>query len=303
VILSSPGVPTSGVQLAQHAIGALAGSRGWKVMQVSAAPETLQAAIGQKPALIVSLASGLGKLMVQSAQANPSLRFVAVEEPQAQPEKNLLVIGASAREDEEAFLAGALAGIDNTNHRAGWVGELNSLRGKIYENGFLHGVRYTCPLCLVYPYELPPGSPAEAGDAASDTLRADNVDTASAIPGPAGDRALLDLSAGLVRVSSPDPDLWARVYGQGQEKGASNVLGWARTRPDLLLARALPELLEGHLGAVAFPYSLEGGGLDLQASPNPWISPGLQANLTEMVIQLKSGELDIGVNPETGDPE
>lgn len=303
VILSSGGVSTSGVELAQQAIQVLAASRGWRLRPVSAAAETLRAAIEQKPVLIVSLASGLGELLAQSAQANPSLRFVAVEEPQARPEKNLLVIGATAREDEEAFLAGALAGIDNSNRRVGWIGELESQRGKIYGNGFLHGVRYTCPRCWVYPYELPSGSSAEAGLAASDSLRADYVDTASAIPGPAGDRALLELSSGLVRVSSPDPGLWARVFGQGQGQGASNVLGWARTRPDLLLAKALPDFLEGTLEGTALPYSLEDGGLDLAASPNPWISPGLQANLAEMLARLRSGELDIGVNPETGDPE
>lgn len=303
VILSSGGMSTSGVELAQQAIQVLAASRGWRLMPVSAAAETLRAAIEQKPVLIVSLASGLGELLAQSAQANPSLRFVAVEEPQARPEKNLLVIGATAREDEEAFLAGALAGIDNSNRRVGWIGELESQRGKIYGNGFLHGVRYTCPRCLVYPYELPSGSSAEAGLAASGSLRADYVDTASAIPGPAGDRALLELSAGLVRVSSPDPGLWARVFGQGQGQGASNVLGWARTRPDLLLAKALPDFLQGTLEGTALPYSLEDGGLDLAASPNPWISPGLQANLAEMLARLRSGELDIGVNPETGDPE
>jgi hypothetical protein len=59
--------------------------------------------------------------------------------------------------------------------------------------------------------------------------------------------------------------------------------------------------MAGSPPSAPIPYSIETEGLGYQAFQTPWITPGLQRNLTEVLDQIRSGQLDIGVDPTTGE--
>ncbi len=286
----------------QTALEEMAGTQGWALAKLTPGAETLNQALAEEPTLVVSVATGLGELLVQAASAHGDVRWVAIDETQSTAAPNVLVIGPATREDQIAFLAGALAGLANSNNRVGWIGEPGSVRGTLYRNGFIHGVRYTCPLCWVFEEGTPPGATAEAGGLAAAALQPNYIDTAGAFPGPAGDSALLTLAAGSVRVVGSQPRFAEQVFA-GQPEAAKNILGEVELRPGHLLRELLPRFLAGEAFAEPLTYSIENGGLGYAPFATPWITPGLQKNLEEMLGLLASGDLQIGIDPATGEEQ
>jgi basic membrane lipoprotein Med (substrate-binding protein (PBP1-ABC) superfamily) len=292
--------PSSAGRLALQAVEKFISDQGWELRMVTPGEGVLQAP--GNPRLIAAVESGLGPAVAAAAQANPGIRFVAVGETGVQPQANLLVVGGdNFRADQVAFMAGLLAGVENRNDYVGWIGEAETTRGKIYKNGFRHGIRYVCPRCYVFVYELAAGAGAGDGLAVSGQLMTKYADTASAISGEAGDAALSDLARNGVRVAGAAPDFYSALFGGGSIAGAKFVLGGPAFRPDLLLADLLPRFAGGETFDQAATYSLENGGLEFAPFPNDWISPGRREFLQKILDELASGRLDIGINPQTGE--
>jgi len=286
----------------QAALEAMAREKGWNLTRLAAGAEILEQALAEEPMLVVSVATGLGAPITQAAVAHPDLHLVAIDEANTQPSNNLLVIGPRVREDEAAFLAGALVGIANTNNRVGWIGEPGSVRGTLVRNAFIHGVRFTCPLCWVFEESVAEGASVEAGAAVAELLLARYVDTAGAFPSPAGDGALLALATRPVRVAGSRAGFGAHVLSS-QPDAAGNFLGEVQVHPELLVTEALPRFLAGAVFGEPLVYAIENGGLGYAPSSTPWITPGLHANLQEMMGRLAAGDLQIGVNPVTGEEQ
>jgi basic membrane lipoprotein Med (substrate-binding protein (PBP1-ABC) superfamily) len=283
----------------QSALEEMAAAQGWALTKLAPGAETLSQVLAEEPMLVVSVATGLGPSLTQAAAAHGDVGWVAIDETKATAAPNMLAIGPAAREDQMAFLAGALAGLVNSNNRVGWIGEPGSVRGTLLHNGFIHGVRYTCPLCWVFEEGTPPGATAEAGEAAAAALLPNYIDTAGSFPGLAGDAALRTLAAGTVRVAGSRPRFTEQVFA-GQPEAAKNILGEVELRPDHLLRELLPRFLAGEAFAEPLTYSIENGGLGYARFATPWITPGLQKNLEEMLGLLASGQLQIGIDPATG---
>jgi basic membrane lipoprotein Med (substrate-binding protein (PBP1-ABC) superfamily) len=283
-------------------MAAYADAHGLLVVNLPPANEISGEIIARRPAWIAGVGSGMGPALQRAAAANQSLRFLAVEETDELPAAgNLLVVGGSrVRKEEQGFMAGLLAGIENANHRIGWIGESGSVSGQLYRNGFFHGVRYTCPVCIVFEYEVAAGARAAEGQTLAGSLLAHYVETASAVPGPAGDAGLAVLAGKNVRVAGTYPGFYAGVFGGGTGKGAANVLGDPAWKPDIALADILPRWMNGEQFKDPVAYTLENGGLDFAPFPNPWISSGKQALIREVLAEIKSGRLAIGVDPITG---
>jgi basic membrane lipoprotein Med (substrate-binding protein (PBP1-ABC) superfamily) len=293
---------TAAGQLAVQAVEAFCAQKGLTLKRVSPGNTILGDYLPGTPSLVASVESGFGQAVSTAAQAHPEVRFVAVEENGVQPLPNLLVVGGDhIRYDQVAFLAGMLATIENRNDYVGWIGESGTVRGPIYQHGFLHGVRYVCPRCRVFDFELGPSADVPTGISVAVDLHDDFVDTASAIPSPAGQAAVTDLAKRGIRVAGTQPDFYTSLFGKGITEGAKYVLGGPAFRPDLLLADLLPRFLGGEVFPDAVSYSLENHGLEYAPFPNDWISSGRRVYLQAVIDDVVSGRLDIGVDPQTGE--
>jgi basic membrane lipoprotein Med (substrate-binding protein (PBP1-ABC) superfamily) len=301
VLMAPDPAPSAAVELAVRAVGEFAAQQGWDLRRVSPGAEALGADRLGGPRLFASVGSGLGEAIIAAAQARTDIKFLAVGETGAAPSANLLVVGSDFRRDQAAFMAGLLAGIENRNDYVGWIGEDGTVRGTIYYNGFKHGIRYICPRCRLFNLALPAAADAGQGMSAAGSLLTNYIDTASAVPGPAGDAALADLAKNGVRVAGAGPDIYRTVFSGGSGAGVKNVLGEIAFRPDLLLADLLPRFLAGETFAEPVSYSLANGGIEYAAFPNDWISAARQAYLQKILDELAAGRLDIGIDPLTGD--
>jgi basic membrane lipoprotein Med (substrate-binding protein (PBP1-ABC) superfamily) len=302
LLLMAPDPPKSSAGAAAvTAIEAFAREQSWPVRRVTPGAAGLAAEALGSPQLVAAVESGFGSAVAAAAQARADVRFVAVEEAGAQPLANLLVIGGEyVRRDEAAFMAGLLAGVENNNDYVGWIGEDGTARGAVYRNGFRHGIRYACPRCRLFDFELAASAGAAAGTDAADQLLSDYVDTASAIPGAAGAAGLARLAQSGVRVAGAGPDFHRDVFGGGAGPGAKFAIGEPAFRPDLLLADLLPRYMGGETFSEAIAYSLENGGLEYGPFPNDRVSPARQTYLKEILAEVAAGRLDIGVDPQTG---
>jgi basic membrane lipoprotein Med (substrate-binding protein (PBP1-ABC) superfamily) len=303
IVIFAPVTPkTDAEQAARSAITSFAAAHGLLVITLPPAMEIPGEIVARHPVWIAGIGSGMGPALQRAAAANPNQRFLAVEETGELPAtENVLVVGGSrVRKEEQGFMAGLLAGIENANHRVGWIGESGSVSGLLYRNGFLHGVRYTCPICIVFEYEVAPGAQAAEGQALASILLTHYVETASSVPGMAGDAGLAALAGKNVRVAGTYPGFYAGVFGGGTGRGAKNVLGEPSWKPDIALAEVLPRWINGERFKYPVSYTLENGGLGFGPFPNPWISAGKQALIREMLTNIKSGRLAIGVDPVTG---
>ncbi|MGB7537309.1 MAG: hypothetical protein WBM17_02105 [Anaerolineales bacterium] len=302
LLMAPDAPPTKAAQLAVQAVEAFASEKGWALRRATPGEDILASGQPGNPAWVAVVASGYGQALSAAAQAHPDVRFIAMEEPGVQPLPNLLVVGGdNVRYDQVAFMAGLLATIENSNDYVGWIGEADTTRGKIFQNGFRHGIRYACPRCRVFDFELSPSADAAAGVSAAGQLRENFIDTASAIPGAAGEAGLADLAENGVRVAGAGPDLFRLVFADGAAPGAKSVLGEPAFRPDLLLPDLLARFLSGESFPEAVPYSLENGGLEYAPFPNAWISSARQSYLQKILAEVAAGRLDIGIDPITGE--
>lgn len=75
------------------------------------------------------------------------VRFACVDYAAAEAPEN--VAGLVFREEEGAFLVGALAGLLSVNHHVGFVGGMVGPLIRRFEVGYAEGVHATCPSCAV----------------------------------------------------------------------------------------------------------------------------------------------------------
>jgi basic membrane lipoprotein Med (substrate-binding protein (PBP1-ABC) superfamily) len=302
-LLMAPDDPIPAAQkMAIQAVETFCREKGLALKRIAPGNTVLEEHPQGAPSLVAAVGSGFGQAVYAAAQAHPEIRFVAVEEGGVQALPNLLVIGGeNVRIDQVGFLAGVLATVENRNEYVGWIGQSGTVTGTIYRYSFIHGVRYTCPRCRLFDFELEASAGAPEGITAAENLQTDYADTASAVPSAAGDAALTELAKRGIRVAGTRPDFYALLFAGGQSVGSKSVLGGPAFRPDLLLADLLPRFLGGETFSEPAGYSLENHSLEYAPFPNDWISTGRRAYLQAILDDLTSGRLDIGVDPKTGE--
>lgn len=257
----------------------------------------IRMAADRQPVLVVVAGSDLAEATRNAARDYPALKFIGVDQPATDSLPNYFVIGDPGnRLDEEAFLAGMLAGLGSTERIVGLIVPAETLEGKLYRNGFTHGLRYTCGECELYVTELIDLNDTAAGARAAGQLKNVKVDVIFAPAGPAGQATL--------KAALP---LGMRVIGLGDDHQAaidaahaSLALGSVVRRPDVSLPAMITAILGGTSPA-SIPFSLANGNISYSTSFGPEMSPGMVAVLSDAITALGMGTLDTGVDLTTGD--
>ena len=194
-------------------------------------------------------------------------------------------IGGIIRRDQAGFLAGALAGLAS---ESGWVGRIDGTGGEaeaqtIYQASFMHGLRYACPGCRLVT--------AAASEATVDLFRGNGVDVVWAVPGPEADAVLAALAEGGLWV------VWAEHAPAGVRP--EQIAGGAGFAPEAVVAEALDASLAGEAGR-DWAYDVASGSLGFAGLNGDAVSPGRQRLLLEAQEALRTGALDTGIDPQTG---
>ena len=274
---------TSGGPL-EEALEAWANARGWG-LDVGLAGEADVAGLLAEPGLQAVVVEGTEPTSSALAVSLPPLPVVVVDRENAAPGARTSVVGEpGARHDEAGFLAGALAGLVSRTRMVGLITETGGRSEPVYIAAFVHGARYGCPGCGLVT--------VPAGEGTAEGMAAEGADVVFAVPGPEAD-------SGLSRMA--EAGLWIVWAGEPPPAvSAEQVAGGVAFAPDALVPQALEALLAGASGR-AWPYSVANGGVRLAGLNPAALSPGRQRILEAAVEALAIGELDIGVDPVTGE--
>lgn len=254
----------------------------------------IRTAADRQPVLVVVAGGDLAEATRNAASDYPAIKFIGVDQAATDSLSNYFVIGDPGnRLDEEAFLAGMLAGLGSPERIVGLVVPAETLEGKLYRNGFTHGLRFTCGECELYVTELPDLNDTAAGGRAPGQFKNVKVDVVFAPAGQAG--------AAVLEAATP---LDIRVIGLGYDLQAATdeplVLGSVLRRPDISLPTMIAAILSGNSPA-SVPFSIANGNLSYSTSFGPDISPGMATVLADAIRGLADGALDTGVDLTTGD--
>lgn len=279
-----------------------AATHGWQIR--SATNPDAAAAIADLLApnlqLLILLGQDLTDLTVETAQANPTLPIIAIDQPLATDLPNVYVVGGPVNHyDEIGLVAGMFAGFATTTRNVGSLAPDNDLAGRTYQSAFLHGLRLACGECTHWPIALPDYASTSDGQAAIPRLTAAAVDALLIAPGPAGETALTTAAEQGLLVSLAGRDLAA-------ENPALAELALPAAVPTVApaLAAALDQFAAtGNLPTTPTPYSFTYATLRLTALTTTAITPGEYSYVQEIIGQLASGALQTGIDRSTGLPE
>jgi hypothetical protein len=249
---------------------------------------------GQALKIVVALAPDPGLAALTAAA--PGVQFLAIGIPDLPTASNLSSVGAGGLPiDQQAFLAGYIAGMLAPEWRVGILSQKDTPGGEAARYAFENGYHYFCGTCLspdfVQPYyaglypvivRIPTDAPENQYTAYADLLLDNYVKAAFVYP----------------EIATPDLLAYMAEYGVllvGQEMPSEDLgANWiASIRPDLnsAILSIFPELVAGRGGQV-FPTPLF---LD---DVNPDLLTEGKLPLVQAVLDgLQNGTIDTGVTP------
>jgi len=236
------------------------------------------------PGLQAVVEAGSGLAAEAFANAASGVMIVTVDHPTAIAGELLSTVGKpNVRHDQAGFLAGALTGLASQS----WVVATISTGGEneaVYLAAFEHGLKYSCPRC--WPVKM------GALEATPDELQAQRVDAVFVLPGASQEPSLSSLSAS---------NVWVVYVDEApQAVPAERIAGGVVFDAQPILLAALEDLAAGE-GGIAWPYDAQSGSLHWSSLNAQAISPGRERILEATLLALSSGELEIGVDPVTGE--
>lgn len=301
LVASSAASPTL-INEATTALEQAAATHTWQLTSSAAGdPATaLAEQLAANPVLLILIGADLTELTVATAQANPNLLLIAIDQSLNTDLPNVYVIGGPVNHlDEIGLVAGMFAGFATTTGNVGSLAPDNDLTGRTYQSSFLHGMRLACGECTHWPVALPDYASTSEGQAAIPRLTAAAVDALLIAPGPAGDAALTTAAEQGLLVTLAGRDLAAE-----QPDLAELTLPAAVPTVANALSAALDQFAStGDLPSDPTPYSFTHTTLRLTDLTTPAVTPGEYGYVQEIIAQLASGALQTGIDRSTGLPE
>ena len=311
---TAPTTPTSapikvhyvGLSVAPETIQRAAQEFGWGFEQTpEASPEDIRAAAH----------SGAQIVIVGGQELQEPARAIAREFPQVYvigfglsgddlPLNMLSLGGPGSREDQAGFVAGMAAGFATENKYVTAISDPNSVEGRKYRNGFLHGVRYACPRCRVEFIDVADTADAETASTQAEQYVLFGSDVFFAAAGQAGEAALVAAAnKGAWVIGSGYYDAYSTIFGNGSIPGSDKVLTSVYVDVGAAVDAALKEYKNGQPFYGTQPFSVASGAIVLAPirSPADRLSIPDQADIATALARLADGSLETGIDPETGE--
>jgi len=310
---TAPTTPTSapikvhyvGLSVAPETIQRAAQEFGWGFEQTpEASPDDIRAAAQ----------SGAQIVIVGGQELQEPARAIAREFPQVYvigfglsgddlPPNMLSLGGPGSREDQAGFVAGMAAGFATENKYVTAISDPNSVEGRKYRNGFLHGVRYACPRCRVEFIDVADTADAETASTEAGQYVLFGSDVFFAAAGEAGDAALVAAAQKGGWVIGSGNDVYVSLFGNGSTAGADRVLTSVYLDAGEAVRAALAAFHDGKPLSGVQPLSAANGAIVLAPirSPAGLLSIPDQADIATAFARLADGSLETGIDPVTGE--
>lgn len=278
---------------------------GWAFEFAPASAEAIHNAAGSRATVVVVEDASLGAAMLEAARASSQTYFIGLGQPAADdlPSNVLLLGGPDDRADQAGFLAGVVAGFATTTERVAVFSDTTTPKGLNYRNGFINGVRYTCPKCRIDTIDLAGTEATEFARGEAVKYAALGADVIFAAAGPAGEAALTAAAESGARVIGAERDVYVEVFDNGAAPGGERVLASAYVELDPALLSALRAYAAGQPRSGVEALSLANEGVWLSALHNAEgvLSPLDVQDIEATRQRLAERALETGVDPPTGE--
>ena len=249
-----------------------------------------------------TFAAEMSQVVQTVAGEFPLVTFVGVNLTfESAPPANVLALGgASSRFDQLGFLAGMAAGYATDAKSVTAITTL-SVDGLNYRNGFLHGVRYTCPRCqlqYIDVFDVDHGG-AEAAQTAA-LYASISSDVVFAAAGQAGNEALKAAAQEGAWVIGSGSDVYVTVFENGVVPGADKTLTSVYFDASAVVYQALVQYHAGAPLTGAQPFSAATQAIALAPYRAVALNTLDQHDLATALARLAEGSLDTGIDPATG---
>ncbi len=252
--------------------------------------------------VVIGVGESLGDSLGDVALSHPGVRFIGIDAaPGATHDGSWAVNGESLffAEDEQGYLAGALAALLSRSHTVGVVGGLLLVpQVESSVEGFLHGAADTLPGTTVeFAYTDSFSDPAQGGTAAT-AMIAKGADVIFSTGSATGDGALLAAcKAGVLAIGSDSDEALSLP------KASACLVSSALKDIGAALTAALLRLAGGSFTAGFHTDDVASGGVSLAPGHQLAgdITPAIQARLDAIVRDLADGSIkpDVVIDGKT----
>jgi basic membrane lipoprotein Med (substrate-binding protein (PBP1-ABC) superfamily) len=269
----------------------------------------LQTCIDQGFDAIVTVGFLLADATLAAAQANPDIYFIGVDQFVFEGPSNY--VGIQFREDQSAFLVGALAALVTESNTIGGVFGIDIPPVVRFRHGYEQGIQYMATLLgkdvTILGVYIDSFTAPDRGAAAAQQFIGEGVDVLFGGGGPTGSGAIVAGAAEGVYVIGVDQDEYFSTFGAGETPGADRIISSGIKRVDVgvrdMLAALATGDMEAFVGGGNYILDVANGGMTYAGPNEADINPVFYDILAQIEAALADGSLVTGVNPDTAEIE
>lgn len=254
---------------------------------------------------IVTVGYLLADATMKAAEENPDVFFIGVDQFVMDGPENY--VGIVFREDQAAFLAGALAALVAEELEADTIAGIYGMEIPPvvkFRNGYEQGAKYINPDITVLGVYIDSFVDAAAGASAAEQFIGEGAVVIFGAGGQTGSGGILAAAQADVYVIGVDQDEYYTTFGSGETPGSEFLITSAMKRLDEGVFAVLSYLAEGELedfpGGQVIVMEASMNGVGLAEKHDSDIDDELFEIVDEIFELLAEGELETGVDPNTG---
>jgi basic membrane lipoprotein Med (substrate-binding protein (PBP1-ABC) superfamily) len=258
---------------------------------------------------IVTVGFLIAEATLAAAEENPDVFFIGVDQFVLDGPENY--VGIQFREDQSAFLVGALAALVTESNIIGGVFGIDIPPVVRFRNGYEQGIEFMATLLEkdveILGVYIDSFVAPDRGAAAAEQFIGEGADVLFGGGGPTGSGAIAFAAAEGVWVIGVDQDEYFTTFGEGESPGADRIISSGVKRVDVGVYDMVTALATGDMeafpGGQNYILDVANGGMTF-AGPNEAEIPAEYYEIVgEIEVALAEGTLETGVNPLTTEIE
>ncbi|MBE2183574.1 MAG: BMP family ABC transporter substrate-binding protein [Anaerolineae bacterium] len=257
---------------------------------------------------IVTVGFLIADATLAAAEANPDTYFIGVDQFVFEGPENY--VGIQFREDQSAFLVGALAALVTQSHVIGGVFGVDIPPVIRFRLGYEQGIEYMASILEkdvdILGVYIDSFTAPDRGAAAAEQFMGEGADVLFGGGGPTGSGAIAFAAAEGVYVIGVDQDEFFTTFGSGEAPGAEFIISSGIKRVDVGVHNMIAALAGGDFefpGGGNYILDVANGGMTFAGPNDSDVPEEYYEIVTQIQEALAEGTLTTGVNPDTAEIE
>lgn len=235
------------------------------------------------------------------AAENPDVHFIGVDQFVEESDNH---VGLQFREDQAAFMVGAMAGLLTETDTVAVVGGREDVPPVVrLVNGYEAGANYTNEDVNVLSVYLPSFDDPAAGRSAAEQFLGEGADVVFGAGGPTGSGGIQAAAEAGAWAMGVDQDEYFTTFGEGDTEGADRLATSAVKRVDVGVFEQIRASIETDFEGGVFTLEAANDGVTYAPPHDADVPQDVLDEVEEIRQGLADGSIETGIDPVTGEPE